>query len=167
MQALRSMQFITEAFQDFAVTAKPDKSLLASRMGTCLLCYLLSSVGQRNAAVLSVQQSWELVLSPAVSLLLLKLKTNSSDPSVQGGKGTEVLEQLRNYGGISGKKSHLKWIGAEISWTFWSFSTFSSKINEKCFPFPSDWPFHKGAGYWRKWLFHVKTKICSITGRYL
>lgn len=70
---------------------------------------LLSSVGQRNAAVLSVQQSWELVLSPtAVSLLLLKLKTNSSDPSVQGRKGTEVLEQLRNYGDISGRESHLK-----------------------------------------------------------
>lgn len=49
---------------------------------------LFSSVGQRNAAVLSVQQSWELVLSPAtVSLLLLKLKTNSSDPSVQEEKG--------------------------------------------------------------------------------
>lgn len=70
---------------------------------------LLSSVGQRNAAVLSVQQSWEVVLSPtAVSLLLLNLKTNSSDASVQGGKGTQVLEWLRNYGAISGRKSHLK-----------------------------------------------------------
>lgn len=106
------MQFITEAFQDFAVTAKPGKRLLASGMGTCLVLavfLLLSSVGQRNAAVSSVQQSWELVLTPtAVSLLLLELKTNSSDPSVQGVKGTEVLEQLRNYGAISGRKSHLK-----------------------------------------------------------
>lgn len=68
---------------------------------------LLSSVRQRNAAVLSVQQSWELVLSPtAVSLLLLELKTNSSDPSVHGGKGTELLEQLRNSGAISGRKYH-------------------------------------------------------------
>lgn len=58
---------------------------------------LLSSIGQRNAAVLSVQQSWEVVLSPtAVSLLLLELKTNYSDPSVQEVKGTQVLEQLRD-----------------------------------------------------------------------
>lgn len=95
LQTLRSMQFITETIQDFAVAAKPGKILLASRMSLVLTEYFwfCPSIGQRNAAILSVQQSWALVLGPsAVSLLLLEMKSSSSDLSVQGGKGTEVLE---------------------------------------------------------------------------
>lgn len=111
-----------------------------------------------------------------LSLFLQEMKSSSSDLSVQQGdwhigNGWRAVEDL-------GRKWLLwlclqneipsEWGQAEISCTFWSTFSFSSGINEKYLPFTHGWLFHRGNGYWGKSLrlYHTKTEICSVNGRY-